>query len=628
MTFDDSPGPAGAGAEVSRGLSTSVATAMDSARQRRASERSLWNEAHPEVSLPRSIEHDGPAISVVVTAHNVGPWIGELLGSLQVQTCSDFEVVIVDDHSSDETSQIIADYVRGDPRFRAVTPHFTGGANSRNFGADHARGRYLAFCDGDDIVPEHAHERLLAAAPGKDIVFGGFIKFFPTSSTKVTERWPEYARARDTDLRARPGLIRHRAVWNKLFDTQFWRREDIVFAEAARSNDIVPMTQAYLRAKRIAVIEDVVYVYRARPGASSMTSRIGSLAALTSYLTQEIACRNLVANDPGVSAVHQQVFAQSDGWVQVGRYVNELAGSAPDPQVVELVRALWEGLDESVRVCLDLPRRSLFQTLSGTDPGSAAEVMLALNPTAPVDQTTQWCQAWSRLWRRGDLAELIGPRAEVLAGTIVPGLAGALWRAPAIDSAARQLRELLVTVDPRGCYDGGLFALDRTFHCGLRALRDGDFDLFAGRVHRGRTFDFTVSDAVPRAGRLEIRGRFEPVDEFVPENLLVNLGRESRFLAPVTVTGEGTWSAVVSRRDLPLARQRRLNAAGRFGGRVEEFDVGHTTNRTRIGGSGLKRGVELLVNPASPRSSSIRWQPPVLGWIVERLRKIKSRLRS
>jgi hypothetical protein len=604
-----------------------VATNMATARQQRATERTLWGEQHPEVSLPRSIEDDGPSISVVVTAHNVGPWIGELLGSLQVQTCSDLEVVIVDDHSTDETSQIIADYVAGDPRFRVVTPHFTGGGNSRNVGADHARGRYLAFCDGDDIVPEHAYERLLAAARGNDIVFGGFIKFFPTRSVKVTQDWPAYASARHTDLGERPGLVRHRAVWNKLFDTRFWRREDIVFAEAVRSNDIVPMTQAYLAADRLAVIEDVVYLYRARPGASSMTSQVGSLASLVSYLTQELACRALVANDAGVSEVHQRVFAQSDGWVQVGRYVDELAGSPPDPEVVDLVRALWAGVGESVRVGLDLPRRSLFQTLSGRDPAGAWEVMVALNPTAPVDQTTQWCQAWSRLWRREDLPELIGPRAELLARAIVPGLAAALRRASGIDSAAEPLRELLVTIDPEGSYDEGLFALDRTFHCGLRSLRDGEVDLFVARVHRGRGFAFTVSDAVSRAGSLEIHGQFNPVDDFVPEGLSVNLGRESRFLTPVTVTGEGTWSAVVSRRDLPLARQRRLNAAGRFAGRVEEFDVGHTTNRTRIGGSWLNRGVELLVSPASPRSSSIRWQPPVVGWIVERLRKLKSRLR-
>ena len=270
-----------------------AATDAAQARQARERERAQWRAVHPESEpLPRLAGEDGPVLSVVVTAHNVGPWIGELLESLQAQTIHGgkngqpgiAEYLIVDDHSADETSTVIADSVGDDPRFTILTPVGQGGAHARNFGADFARGRYLAFCDGDDIVPEHGYAALVAAADDQDIVFGNYMKFTPAKAWPPSRQWAGYLQSRTgVQVADHPTLLNHRAPWNKVFRTDFWRRHDIVFPEEPRSNDIVPMTLAYTLAERVAVVPDIVYLYRGRPGATSMTSKASSVASSRSY---------------------------------------------------------------------------------------------------------------------------------------------------------------------------------------------------------------------------------------------------------------------------------------------------------------------------------------------------------
>lgn len=90
-----------------------------------------------------------PTISVVIPAFNVEGTINETIDSIIHQTFSDIEIIIVDDGSTDQTPKIIASYL--DQRIRSVRQVNRGLAGARNTGIDLARGKYIAFCDSDDI---------------------------------------------------------------------------------------------------------------------------------------------------------------------------------------------------------------------------------------------------------------------------------------------------------------------------------------------------------------------------------------------------------------------------------------------------------------------------------------------
>lgn len=90
-----------------------------------------------------------PMISVVVPAYNVAATIHETLVSITNQTFTNIEIIVVDDGSTDATPDILASYA--DPRLKVIRQVNRGLAGARNTGIFQAKGKYIAFCDSDDI---------------------------------------------------------------------------------------------------------------------------------------------------------------------------------------------------------------------------------------------------------------------------------------------------------------------------------------------------------------------------------------------------------------------------------------------------------------------------------------------
>ena len=95
-----------------------------------------------------------PFFSVVMPVYKVAPYIQTTLESLYRQTEPDFEIVVIDDGSPDETAEILSR--QSDPRLRVFRQENAGASAARNRGIREARGRWVAFLDGDDAwVPNH-----------------------------------------------------------------------------------------------------------------------------------------------------------------------------------------------------------------------------------------------------------------------------------------------------------------------------------------------------------------------------------------------------------------------------------------------------------------------------------------
>jgi len=106
-----------------------------------------------------------PRVSVVVASYNYGRYIGEALESLRAQTCADWEAVIVDDGSTDDTATVVAPFL-WDARFRLVRLDHQGQPRAKNRGMSESRGDFIAFLDADDRWRPTKLARQLA-------VFGG-----------------------------------------------------------------------------------------------------------------------------------------------------------------------------------------------------------------------------------------------------------------------------------------------------------------------------------------------------------------------------------------------------------------------------------------------------------------------
>jgi len=114
-----------------------------------------------------------PTVTVIIPAYNAARYVGRTLRSLRDQSFRDFEVIVVDDGSTDDTAAAVQLMVEADPRFRLIRQPNGGVAAARNRAIAEARGRYLANLDADDMWLPTFLERTTAAleAGGEDTVF-------------------------------------------------------------------------------------------------------------------------------------------------------------------------------------------------------------------------------------------------------------------------------------------------------------------------------------------------------------------------------------------------------------------------------------------------------------------------
>ena len=127
------------------------------------SSRQTWTNSSPRVPA---------SVSVVIPAYNVAPYIREAVFSVLNQSFGDFELVLVDDGSTDRTAEQLADIQ--DPRVTIIRQPNQGLAAARNAGVAVSRSPHIAFLDGDDVWTRdklQRHIEVLKANPDIDLTF-------------------------------------------------------------------------------------------------------------------------------------------------------------------------------------------------------------------------------------------------------------------------------------------------------------------------------------------------------------------------------------------------------------------------------------------------------------------------
>ena len=110
-------------------------------------------------------------ISVVMPAYNTGKYIGEALDSILNQTFQDFEVIVIDDGSSDHTVDVVKSYMEKDDRIRLIENEHGGVSRARNTGLEAAKYEWVAFLDSDDIsLPERLKKQVAAMQSDPEVI--------------------------------------------------------------------------------------------------------------------------------------------------------------------------------------------------------------------------------------------------------------------------------------------------------------------------------------------------------------------------------------------------------------------------------------------------------------------------
>ncbi len=109
----------------------------------------------------RTAKEQMPTISVVIPAYNADRTILETIKSVQQQTFSDFEIIVIDDGSEDQTLKVLSQVE--DPRLKIYSYNNSGPSVARNLGISHSTGEYITFIDADDLWTPDKLEAQLAA---------------------------------------------------------------------------------------------------------------------------------------------------------------------------------------------------------------------------------------------------------------------------------------------------------------------------------------------------------------------------------------------------------------------------------------------------------------------------------
>jgi CDP-glycerol glycerophosphotransferase len=265
-----------------------------------------------------------PRISVIVPFYNVEDLLDDCLASIAAQTVTDLEVIMVDDGSTDASAAVAAAWAAADPRFTLLRVANGGPGHGRNCGIDQATGTYLAFVDGDDVLPPYTYERLLPVleASGSDFVSGHVQRLGPRGITQSGLHAKAIkGRRTGTHISRTPSLFYDVSVWNKLFRRSFWDAHGLRYPEGVVWEDIQVMTKAHVLARAVDVIPDPIYYWRERgTGALSITQsrtdiknyadRIDALLAIDAFLRGRRPARLL--------RQHQHKALVNDIWLYVG----------------------------------------------------------------------------------------------------------------------------------------------------------------------------------------------------------------------------------------------------------------------------------------------------------------------
>ena len=111
----------------------------------------------------RKTNLDFPLISVIVPVYNAAQFLGGMIDSIISQSFSDFELILIDDGSSDGSAEICDKYAEQDRRVEVIHKENEGISKTRNLGIMRARGKYICFCDHDDFLMPDALKNLYEA---------------------------------------------------------------------------------------------------------------------------------------------------------------------------------------------------------------------------------------------------------------------------------------------------------------------------------------------------------------------------------------------------------------------------------------------------------------------------------
>lgn len=282
-----------------------------------------------------------PLVSIIVPVYNAEKYLNRCIDSILSQTMTDFELLLIDDGSKDNSGRICDEYAEKDARVRVFHKPNGGVSSARNLGLDNAKGKWITFVDADDRCSCNYLEHLLSKVDDTDLIISYAV--ICDSTGEKAEVYPEY-RVNATNferLFVDSDMHWHTSPWAKLY------RASIIYENSLRFNEMMHIGEDADFLFSFMLITDKIYVssdtdyYYTCDVSGSLTKRINTIdSELASYRT--ILC--LVNRIIQQKDIKDNRSLDNLGWL-VASYVRRVLNSlyyndAQSYQRIDLIKSL------------------------------------------------------------------------------------------------------------------------------------------------------------------------------------------------------------------------------------------------------------------------------------------------
>ena len=203
-----------------------------------------------------------PLISIVVPIYNVENFLDRCVQSIVSQTYRNLEILLIDDGSPDNSSEIAECWMKKDSRIKVYHKKNGGLSDARNYGLDRANGEYIAFVDSDDYIEPEMYETLMAAIRESNVELACCGRFYTRGDSNSPSRSLPVRKVlsrKDAIKELLNNGCIEEAAWDKLYSRELW--SDLRFPINEINEDIVVTPQIIAKCSGIVHVGKPFYHY-------------------------------------------------------------------------------------------------------------------------------------------------------------------------------------------------------------------------------------------------------------------------------------------------------------------------------------------------------------------------------
>lgn len=263
-----------------------------------------------------------PSISIIVPVYNTKQYLNACLDSILRQSFTDFELLLIDDGSTDGSGSICDLFARKDKRVRSFHTENKGVSSARNLGLDYAQGLFVMFVDSDDELPDGALSSMISVGVA-DFSVGGMLRVSQGGKKHVYKHHADKLYQKGEKERffddAFSEMVLMEGPGAKLFRAEIIRQHDLRFDERLHyGEDKVFVFSFLLHAESFIITTELVYTQKRREGSlcsdivssahlSPLIDFLGCYVDIVRVYQREFSCQSVQSLYP-IDVIRRYVF--------------------------------------------------------------------------------------------------------------------------------------------------------------------------------------------------------------------------------------------------------------------------------------------------------------------------------